>query len=77
VSPDGAAKVDRTSHVFDSLMYAADPLAWREHLGEEGKLEKLLDSGELLPIGKYVSPEEVTMHNKIIAMKGYDGVFNW
>ena len=76
VSPEAASLVEKNDKAFDSLLYAKDPEAWKEHLGAEGGLKKFLDSGEVLPVADWISPEELEMHNRILK-NAYDGVFNW
>ncbi|KAK0701896.1 Alpha/Beta hydrolase protein [Lasiosphaeria miniovina] len=76
VAPGTDALVEKHDAAFDSLMYCADPAAWKEHLGAEGGLEKFLDEGKPLPVASWISPAELAMHNLIL--KGsYTGVFNW
>jgi soluble epoxide hydrolase / lipid-phosphate phosphatase len=76
VAPDGAELVEKHDALFDTLMYAADPRAWIEHLGAEGGLRRFLDAGEPLPVADWISPEELATHNRILK-DGYAGVFNW
>lgn len=58
-------------------MYAADPLAWRDYLGAEGACEAFLREGKILPMGSYISAEELEMHSKILMGGGYTGPLNW
>lgn len=68
--------VEKHDRAFDSLLYAKDPEAWKEHLGAEGGLLKFLEAGKELPTADWISPEELEMHHRILK-GGYTGVFNW
>lgn len=58
-------------------MYCQDAETWKEHLGAEGGLVRFLESGKVLPIAEWISPEEVKMHNRKFKAAGYTGPFNW
>lgn len=76
VSPEGAALVEKNDHAFDTLMYAKDHEAWKEHLGADDGLLRFLQAGKPLPVADWISPAELEMHNRILK-GGYTGVFNW
>lgn len=76
ISPEGASLVEQHDKAFDSLMYAKDPAAWKEHLGADGSLVRFLESGAELPTADWISAEELATHNRILK-GGYAGVFNW
>jgi pimeloyl-ACP methyl ester carboxylesterase len=76
LSPEGSSLVEKNAGAFDSLMFAKDPEAWKEHLCAEGALQKFLEAGKELPVADWISPEELATHQRILK-GGYDGVFNW
>ena len=77
VSPEGASLVEKHAQAFDSLMYTQDVEAWKEHLGAEDGMLKFFESGKVLPVAEWISPEELDMHSRILKAGGYTGPFNW
>lgn len=77
VSPEGASLVEKHDQAFDSLMYTQDVEAWKEHLGAEDGMIKFFESGKVLPVAEWITPEELEMHNRILKAGGYTGPFNW
>lgn len=73
----GAELIEAAHESFDSLMYAEDPLAWREYLGAEGACEAFLNERKILPMASYISKKELEMHSTIMMGSGYTGMLNW
>ncbi|MCJ1435553.1 hypothetical protein MMC27_004927 [Xylographa pallens] len=60
-----------------SLVYPAEPEAWRSILGPVGAAEAWVSSNQTSPLPAWLSAEEATTHKEIMSKKGYTGPLNW
>ncbi|KAK4182474.1 Alpha/Beta hydrolase protein [Podospora australis] len=77
ISPEGASIVEKHHKLMDSIFFAQDPTIWKEHLLPEGALMKFFEAGKEVPVGDWLAPHELEMHNKILKHSGYTGPLNW
>lgn len=77
ISPQGASIIEQHDKLFDSVLFTKDPALWKQHLGPEGALLKFLEAGNPVPVGDWISPQELQMHNRILKHGGYTGPLNW
>ena len=75
-APDGVALAEKSDKALDSLLYCADPEAWKTHLGADGALRRFLEAGSPIPTADWISAEELDTHHRLLK-GGYTGVFNW
>lgn len=60
-----------------SLLYPAEPTAWKTNLGPVGAAEAWLRSNKTSSRPTWLTSEEVITHNAVMSKKGHRGPLNW